>query len=187
MLMRGGDDGAFAATLPEAATFSVVTVPTSSRVILEWRVTSHARLASVELRVRSRNVERMFAFGEQANYVDPERQSYCARAGWVDPSGYEEIRNRSFGAWFAIGEPQSYVELVAVRDHDALHVLRHQRTRGGCDSTYQGMLAICAGGEFERVAEVRGTRDAGVFELVTIDGKDIRCGGPRRGERLVKP
>jgi hypothetical protein len=191
MLARSREEGAWAATFPEAATFRAITVPKSSRVILEWRVTArdHApHRAGLDLRVRSRNVEETLSFGELENEVDPANQSYCWRAGWSTPWQWQWIPNPSVSAWFAMGNPQaSYSELMIVRDPDVLYVIRHERTSGGCEWTQQGPLAICPGAEFERVAEIHGTRDAGLFDLITIDGRDIRCGAARRGERLVKP
>jgi hypothetical protein len=190
MIARATEDGAWAATFPEGAGFRVIEVPKSSRLLLEWRVASHGgrgHLGSADLRVRARDVEGTLPLGELENEVDPANQSYCFRAGWVEPLQYMRAPNASVAAWFAMGTPQKYSELMIVRDHDALYVIRHERTSGGCQWTQQGPLSICEGADFERIAEIRGTRDAGIFELVTIDGKDIRCGGERRGERLVKP
>jgi hypothetical protein len=214
VLARSSAEGSWAATFPDAPAFTAVELPKSSRVILHWRVGPGRKvkelppeedfpgnyLARVDLLVRARGVEKTIELGELAGWPDPAHQSYCARAGFVMPSWrqFGTPPNRSAAAWFSVGVIQGDSEFMIVRDGDVLHVLHRETSDGRCDEKKQGPLDVCDGFEWERVAEVRGTRDAGLFETITTidasaseqmnhDGA-IDCGAERMGgERLTRP
>ncbi len=204
VLARSSAEGSWAARFPEARTFTALEVLKSSRVILHWRVGPSRKVkdlppeedypgnyvAPVDLLVRSRGVEKTITLGELAGYPDPAHQSYCAHAGFVMPSWpkFGTPPNRSVAAWFSVGVMQGDSEFMIVRDGDVLHVLHRETSDGRCDEKKQGPLTTCEGEEYERVAEIRGTRDAGLFEWMTDEDKDIDCGAERMGgERLTRP
>lgn len=180
VLARSASDGAWARTFPKAPTFTVVEVSNSSRVVLQWRIGSGHNVkelppdedypanyvAPIDLVVRSRGGEKTIALGDRAGSPDPAHQSYCARGRAPNPSA---------AVWFSVGIMQGDSEFLVVRDGDTLHLLHRETSDGSCQEKKQGPLETCEGSEWERVSEIRGTRNAGLFEIVTDEGKNIDC------------
>ncbi len=196
-------EGSWAAAFPSAKSFAVVEMPSASRVLVHWRIGAGRKakelppdedypgnyLVSVDLVVRSRGVEKLVPLGELAGGADPIHLSYCARAGFTMPSWPEfgKPQDPSSASWFAVGTPQGDSDFMLVRDGDVVHVLHRETSDGKCDDAKQGPLEVCEGFEWERVAEIRGTRGAALFEHVTDEGKPFDCGADRMGEALTRP
>jgi len=196
-------EGSWAAAFPSAKSLTVVEVPSASRVLVHWRIGPGRKVkelpadedypgnywVAVDLVVRAHGVEKLVPLGELAGSVDPIHLSYCARAGFTMPSWPEfgKAQDPSSASWFAVGTPQGDSDFMLVRDVDVVHVLHRETSDGKCDDAKQGPLDVCEGFEWERVAEIRGTRGAALFERVTDEGKPFDCGADRMGESLTRP
>ncbi|HEY1960622.1 MAG TPA: hypothetical protein VGH28_33655 [Polyangiaceae bacterium] len=199
-------NGSWAAKFPRASSFATYDVP-GSHVVLAWRIGAHhARdplvggpgyedapanhVARVELVVSAGSVANTIAFGDLSGTVDPLGLSWCERtgfhlpadAGWAPPP-----RNPAVASTFSIGITQGSDELMVVRDAGKLHVLHRETSDGRCVEAKQGPLDVCAGDEWQLVADVRVAPDAELWESVTEEGRAFACGAARPGETLIKP
>lgn len=196
-------EGSWVAAFPASKSLTVVEVPSASRVLVHWRIGAGRKvkelpadedypgnyLVAIDLVVRARGVEKVVPLGELAGSADPFHLSYCARAGFRLPSAPNlgEPEDPSAASWFAAGTPQGDSDFMLVRDGDVVHVLHRETSDGSCQDAKQGPLDVCEGFEWERFAEIRGTRGAALFERVTDEGKAFDCGADRMGESLTRP